>query len=55
MDYIQGRDIIGDFEDEHVVEEDDRMKELRQKKNNLKEIYEKKNVNEDTAMKTNPV
>ena len=55
VDYIQGRDIIGDFEDEHVVEEDDRMKELRQKKNNLKEIYEKKNVNEDTAMKTNPV
>ena len=55
VDYIQGRDIIGDFEDEHVVEEDDRMKELRQKKNNLKEIYEKKNFNEDTAMKTNPV
>ena len=55
VDYIQGRDIIGDFEDEHVVEEDDRMKELRQKKNNLKESYEKKNVNEDTAMKTNPV
>ena len=55
VDYIQGRDIIGDFEDEHVVEEDDRMKELRQKKNNLKEIYEMKNVNEDTAMKTNPV
>ena len=55
VDYIQGRDIIGDFEDEHVVEEDDRMKELRQKKNNLKEIYEKKNVDEDTAMKTNPV
>ena len=55
VDYIQGRDIIGDFEDEHVVEEDDRMKELRQKKNNLKEIYEKKNVNEDTAMNTNPV
>ena len=55
VDYIQGRDIIGDFEDEHVVEEDDRMKELRQRKNNLKEIYEKKKVNDDSAMKTNPV
>ena len=55
VDYIQGRDIIGDLEDEHVIEEDDRMKELRERRNNLKEIYEKKNVNDDTAMKTNPV
>ena len=54
VDYIQGRDIIGDLEDEHAIEEDDRVKELRQKRNNLKEIIEKKNVNE-TAMQTNPV
>ena len=38
VDYIPSKDIIGDLENEHIDDEDDRLKELIKKKNNLKEI-----------------
>ena len=41
MDYIPSKDIIGDLENEHIDDEDERLKELMQRKNNLKEILKK--------------
>ena len=41
VDYIPSKDIIGDLENEHIDDEDDRLKELIKKKNNLKEILKK--------------
>ena len=39
--YIPSKDIIGDLENEHIDDEDERLKELMQRKNNLKEILKK--------------
>ena len=54
VDYLPSKDMIGDLENEHIDVEDERLKELIQKKNNLKEIM-KKNVDENSVFKTTAI
>ena len=55
VDYVPNKDMIGDLEDVHIDDEDERVKELMQKKNNLKEIIEKKNANDKSIFKTTAI
>ena len=54
VDYVPSKDMIGDLENEHIDVEDERLMELMQKRNNLKEII-KKNVENPSVLKTTAI
>lgn len=55
VDYVPSKDMIGDLEDVHIDDEDERVKELRQIRNNFKEIMEKTNANDKSIFKTTAI
>ena len=55
VDYVPSKDMIGDLEDVHIDDEDERVKELRQIRNNFKEIIEKTNANDKSIFKTTAI
>ena len=56
VDYDHNKDMISDLENAHIDDEDDRLKELLQKRNNLKEIMKKNDdENSNSIFKTTAI